>query len=166
MRILGIDPGLRITGYGCVDCAPAAEPRVVEAGVIRVPANRPLAERLHQLHGDIEAVLEELAPALLAIESLYTDPRRATTGVRLGHARGVIMLAAAKRGIDVTEHPPAEVKKSLTGDGRADKRRMQLAIATRCRLEAPPDPPDVADALAVAICASQRLASQAALHVI
>ena len=157
MRILGIDPGLRITGYGCVEWLEGGAPRIIEGGVIRIRPNLPLAERLHQLHTDLQQVIADLSPRLLAVESLFTHPERAATGVRLGHARGVILLAAASRDIEVVEHAPAEVKKALTGDGRADKRRMQLAIATRCGLEQPPEPADVADALAVAMCAAERL---------
>lgn len=156
MRILGIDPGLRITGYGLVL---AAGPRVtvIEAGVIRIPPDGSLPHRLHQLHTDLTDVITELRPGLVSVESVFSHPERAATGVRMGHARGVILLAAAQHGIEVVEHPPAQVKKALTGDGSADKTRMQSAIMTRCGLTTTPEPPDVADALAIALCAAQRL---------
>lgn len=157
MRILGIDPGLRITGYGVVEVSGGIEPSIVEGGVIRIPTDLALPARLRRLHEDVRGVLEDLGPDLMAVETVFTHPDRAATGVRMGHARGVILLAAAQSGLPVVEHPPAQVKKSLTGDGSADKGRMQAAIATRFGLDAPPDPPDVADALAIALCAANRL---------
>ncbi len=157
VRILGIDPGLRITGYGCVDTDRSGTISVVEAGVIRIPTTGNLGQRLHHLHQELDAALEELKPDLMSVESLFSHPQRAATGIRMGHARGVILLAAAARSIDLVEHPPTEVKKALTGDGSADKRRMQLAITQQCNLAEVPEPPDVADALAVALCAARRL---------
>lgn len=160
MRILGIDPGLRVTGYGVVEVesiAPGADARLVEGGVLRIPTDLPLPARLRRLHEEILGVIDDLQPGLMSVESVFTHPDRAATGVRMGHARGVILLAAAMRGLDVVEHAPAQVKKSLTGDGSADKTRMQLAIAARCGLDAPPEPADVADALAIALCAAHRL---------
>ena len=160
MRILGIDPGLRVTGYGVVDCDPAVPnqaPRVVEGGVLRIPEDLPLPARLRRLHEEIREIIQDLEPGLVAVESVFTHPDRASTGVRMAHARGVLLLAAAQMGLEVVEHAPAQVKKSLTGDGSADKARMQMAIASRCGLEAPPEPSDVADALAIALCAANRL---------
>ena len=160
MRILGIDPGLRVTGYGVVDVdpdSPGATPRIVEGGVLRIPEDLPLPARLRRLHEEIREVLDELEPEMVAVESVFTHPDRASTGVRMAHARGVLLLAAAQKGLKVAEHAPAQVKKSLTGDGSADKSRMQLAIAARCGLDAPPEPSDVADALAIALCAANRL---------
>lgn len=160
MRILGIDPGLRVTGYGVVECDAEGTthlPRIVEGGVLRIPEDLPLPARLRRLHEEIREVLGELQPELVAVESVFTHPDRASTGVRMAHARGVLLLAAAQHGIEVVEHAPAQVKKSLTGDGSADKARMQMAIATRFGLDAPPEPSDVADALAIALCAANRL---------
>jgi crossover junction endodeoxyribonuclease RuvC len=156
VRILGIDPGLRITGYGAID-ALGSNLTVVEAGVIRIPTDLPLATRLHRLHVDLIAVIEELKPDLMSVETVFSHPERAATGVRMGHARGVILLAAAQNGVKIVEHAPAQVKKALTGDGSADKSRMQAAIASRCGLDVIPEPADVADALAIALCAAQRL---------
>ncbi|MEE2972368.1 MAG: crossover junction endodeoxyribonuclease RuvC [Planctomycetota bacterium] len=157
MRILGIDPGLRLTGYGMVEVSGRTEPSIVEGGVIRIPTDLPLPARLRRLHEDVRGVLADLAPDLMAVETVFTHRDRASTGVRMGHARGVILLAAAQSGLSVVEHPPAQVKKSLTGDGAADKSRMQAAIAVRFGLDAPPEPPDVADALAIALCAAHRI---------
>lgn len=156
MRILGIDPGLRITGYGLV-LAEGSRVTVIEAGVIRVAADGDLPGRLHRLHADLTEVMLELRPGLVSVESVFSHPERAATGVRMGHARGVILLAAAQQGIELVEHAPTQVKKALTGDGKADKARMQAAVVTRCGLDSKPEPPDVADALAIALCAAQRL---------
>ena len=157
MRILGIDPGLRITGYGCVQIDDVSNVTIVEAGIIRVPTSAPLERRLHHLHTELDQVIAELTPGHMAVESLFTHPERMSTGLRMGHARGVILLAAAARDLEVMELPPAEVKKAVTGNGRADKRRMQLAITAQYNLSEIPEPPDVADALAVALCAARRL---------
>ena len=160
VRILGIDPGLRVTGYGVIDFdtrSPSATPTIVEGGVLRIPTDLPLPARLRRLHGEIREVMQELEPGLVAVESVFTHPDRASTGVRMAHARGVLLLAAAQLGVEVVEHAPSQVKKSLTGDGSADKGRMQMAIASRCGLDAPPEPSDVADALAIALCAANRV---------
>jgi crossover junction endodeoxyribonuclease RuvC len=166
MRILGIDPGLRFTGYGCIDTRPGQTTTVVEGGVIRVPPKPPLETRLLYLHEELESLIEDLRPEVMAIETLFTHPKRASTGVRLGHARGVILLAAASFGAEVIELTPAEVKKAITGDGQADKARMQLAVAAQCGLATIPEPSDVADALGIAICAARRLESTAIRNVV
>ena len=157
MRILGIDPGLRFTGYGCIDTNPRGEMSVVEGGVIRIPTTLKFEQRLKYLHDELEGLVGELRPGVMAVESLFTHPKRVSTGIRMAHARGVILLAAAMCGAEVLELSPAEVKKALTGDGRADKRRMQLAVMSQCGLDAIPEPADVADALGVAMCAARRI---------
>jgi len=155
-RILGIDPGLRITGYGLIDVT-GSTTRLVEAGVIRIPEDQPLPDRLGVLHRDLGQIMDDLGPTVVGVEAVFTHPERAGTGVRMAHARGVILLAAAQRGLVVREHAPAQVKKSLTGDGAAGKDRMQSAVATVCGLAEPPEPADVADALAIALCTANRL---------
>ena len=158
MRILGIDPGLRVTGYGMVETAEGrSRPRLVEGGVLRIPTDLPLPARLRRLHEDAREIVAELEPDLVAVESVFTHHDRAAPGVRMAHARGVLLLVAAQAGVDVMEFPPARIKKSLTGDGSATKERMQAAITERCGLPAPPEPNDVADALAIALCAADRL---------
>lgn len=156
VRILGVDPGLRITGYGLIE-VDGPSTRLIEGGVIRIREDAPLADRLAGLHRDMSQVIEDLEPTLVAVESVFTHPERAGTGVRMAHARGVILLAAAQRRLPVREHAPAQVKKSLTGDGSAGKDRMQAAVASVCGLDHPPEPPDVADALAIALCSANRL---------
>lgn len=157
MRILGIDPGLRFTGYGCIDTDARGAFRVVEGGVIRIPTSLKFEQRLRYLHDELSTLVSEVHPGVMAVESLFTHPKRVMTGVRMAHARGVILLTAATCGAEVIELPPAEVKKALTGDGRASKERMQLAVMHQCGLASMPEPSDVADALGVAICAARRL---------
>ena len=149
---MGIDPGLNITGYGVVEAA-AQGPRLLEAGVIRGGSSRrPLEKRLAELHEGVADVLASFRPDVMAIEELYTHYERPRTAILMGHARGVICLAAAQAGVPVQHYAATRIKKMLTGNGRAPKSQLQMAICHQFRLEAPPQPPDVADALAAALC--------------
>lgn len=157
MRFLGIDPGLRATGYGCVDLrAAGAEPSLVEAGVLRLSPRRTVAQRLAELHADLDEIIEALAPSHMVVEKLFAHYAHPTTAIQMGHARGVILLAGARRDVCILELAATEVKKSLTGNGHAGKRQMQLAVQAQCRLREPPSPPDVADAIAIALAAARR----------
>jgi crossover junction endodeoxyribonuclease RuvC len=152
--ILGIDPGLRITGYGVVDCA-TGQPKLLDAGVIRLDPRDSIAVRLVELEQELNAILSEHNPTLIAIEQLYAHVKHPRTSIVMAHARGVILLTAAKRHVELVELPANRVKQSLTGFGHAGKDQMQRAIAAIFRLKEPPEPPDVADALAIALCAWQ-----------
>jgi crossover junction endodeoxyribonuclease RuvC len=156
-RVLGIDPGLHITGYGAVDFA-GLEPRLVEAGTIRTGAKAEMPERLGQLYTDLTELLAELKPHTVAIEKLYAHYKHPRTSILMGHARGVLMLACHQAGIGVRNLPATQVKKGLTGNGHAGKAQVQAAIQSICRLDAPPQPPDVADALAIALVAGRHMA--------
>src|SRR5262249_4053472 len=149
-RYLGIDPGLRITGYGCVE-GDAFDARLVEAGVLRLQAECDgervsVADRLVELHRDLTGLLERLRPEAVAAEAAFAHYRHPATAIAMGHARGVILLAARSAGRRLVELKPNEVKKFLTGHGHASKEQMQGAVQGRLRLAAPPEPPDVADA--------------------
>ncbi len=150
-RILGIDPGLNTTGYGVIEVTPQG-PRLVEGGVVRSNPRHTLAERVREIHDGVAEVIASLRPQALAMEELYAHYERPTTAILMGHARGVICLAAAEAGLPVIPYASTQVKKMLTGNGRAPKSQMQIAVAREFRLPAPPDPPDVADALAIALC--------------
>ncbi|MEL7472419.1 MAG: crossover junction endodeoxyribonuclease RuvC [Planctomycetota bacterium] len=180
MRVLGVDPGSRVTGYGCVDIArPGAKPELVEAGVIRLGADPdsrkrareagldrvPLPERLVELERDLSALIERLAPATVAVEALFAHYRHPATAIVMGHARGVVLLAVQRQGADLVELEPATVKKAVTGSGRASKGQMQSAVQAVFGLDEPPEPSDVADALAVALCAGDRAPLRARLEV-
>lgn len=190
MRILGIDPGLRLTGYGCIDVrAPSVESaaRLVEAGVFRMSleANTSLdltssahAERLSgsavmkkrrmnaasvsarlvELDEDFREALDRLKPDFVAVESLFAHYKHPATAIVMGHARGVLLLAIRAAKVKLLEYKPNEVKKSLTGNGHAPKEQMQRAVQLRFGLADVPRPPDVADALAIALCAAGRVA--------
>ncbi len=159
-RVLGIDPGLRYTGYGCIEAEGAgAVTRVIEAGVIRVPQRKPLPARLAFLHDALSTLMADTSPTLVVIESVFVHRDRAQTAMQMGHARGVMLLAAEQRGIAIDELSPAEVKRAVTGSGRASKEQVQHAVAALLGLATVPDQPDTADALAVALAASQRATS-------
>lgn len=160
MRILGIDPGLQITGYGVIDWKPL-RPALVDAGVIRLTPKTPIADRLVELESELDALVEEHKPDAAAVEQLYSNYAHPRTAILMGHARGVILLVARRRGIRVEEYAANRIKQSLTGHGHASKPQMQRAIQHQWNLKDPPEPPDVADALAVALCCGQALGFQA-----
>lgn len=162
MRILGIDPGLRITGYGCVDNANPPRPALVEGGVIRLTRQATLAARLHQLAVDLGNVLDDLKPDLVVVEKLFATYRHPRTPILMGHARGVVLLLAAERRVEIDELSATAVKRAITGHGHATKRQMQEAIRAECGLAEAPTPADVADAIGIALCAVRRVAVRTA----
>lgn len=155
MRVLGIDPGLRRTGYGCIESTKDGEV-LLEAGVLSIPQGPSLAERLAALNGPLRSVLQELKPDRVVVESVFAHRIRGHTAMLMGHARGVILLAIAEAGLEVVEISPAEVKKAVTGSGRADKLQVQHAVAVQLNLAHIPEPSDAADALALALCGLRR----------
>ena len=159
MRILGIDPGLLLTGYGCVELkVNAIEPTLIEGGVFRLKSKTDVAFRLQQLFDDLTEVVEELQPDVIAVEQLYAHYQHPRTAIIMGHARGIVLLAAQQRGIELQELAATEVKKSITGNGHASKAQMQRSIMSQCNLATMPEPPDVADAIGIALCAARRVA--------
>ena len=149
MRILGIDPGLHLTGYALLTLHPRG-PALEEAGVLRIGTKDPLPNRLHQLHLQMSQLLIEFPCDHMAVEQLYAHYKHPRTAILMGHARGAILLAAAQANIPITSLSSTLVKKMVTGNGHATKRQMQLAVAALYRLARPPSPPDVADAIAIA----------------
>jgi|TARA_B100000959_G_scaffold118261_1_gene124313 crossover junction endodeoxyribonuclease RuvC len=157
MRILGIDPGLRVAGYGCINLqGNSVSPKIVEAGAIRMNADNTISFRLKQLHDDICEIIAELSPEVLAVEKIFTHEDHLSTATIMGHARGVILLAGEQASLPLIELTPAEIKKSVTGNGRATKEQVQHAVANILKLSETPKPSDVADALAIAITAGIR----------
>jgi len=150
--ILGIDPGLDRTGYAVID---PARRSVLDAGVIRAPADRPLARRLYEISQGIESVLDEHRVRLIAVEDLYAHYKHPRTAILMGHARGVVLLAAARHDVEVLSLPATQIKKTITGSGRASKAQIQRAVMIMFRLSKIPEPADVADALAAAACVSE-----------
>ena len=151
MKILGIDPGLNTTGYGVLEIVDQ-KPRLVEAGIVRSKAKGSLTARIQEIYSGVSDVITSLKPDVLALEKLYSHYDRPTTAILMGHARGVICLAAAEADIEVEDYAATQVKKTLTGNGRAPKAQMQRAIQLELNLSAAPEPADVADALAIAFC--------------
>jgi crossover junction endodeoxyribonuclease RuvC len=149
--VLGIDPGLNVTGYGLVEIS-GSRLRLREAGVLRNRRDDPLESKLLELHRGVTEILTAFAPVALAVEQLYSHYERPRTAILMGHARGVICLAAAQAGVPLHHYAATQVKKTLTGSGRAPKAQVQLAICREFGLAQPPEPNDVADALAIALC--------------
>lgn len=152
VRILGVDPGLRRTGYGVIE-AGGGEIQLIEGGVIRGDLGRvPLPDRLLEIHRGVAEVIAEYRPKVVALEQLFSHYGHPRTAILMGHARGVICLAAAEAGLPVYDYPAARIKMALTGSGRASKDQMQRMIQRHLNLDEIPAPHDVADALAVAVC--------------
>ncbi|MEE2686594.1 MAG: crossover junction endodeoxyribonuclease RuvC [Planctomycetota bacterium] len=149
--ILGIDPGLNITGYGLIQ-AGQENPQLLEAGVVRGGRRTLLEQRLKKIHDGVSEVIRQHRPMAIAVEELYSHYRMPRTAIMMGHARGVICLAAAQHEIPVYHYAATQIKKVLTGNGRATKQQMQNAICHEFGLATPPEPADVADALAIALC--------------
>jgi crossover junction endodeoxyribonuclease RuvC len=147
MRILGIDPGLQVCGYAVVDGE-----SLIEAGAIRTNAKSAIEVKLNQIAEDIESLLKKFAPDFVAVEQLYSHYAHPTTAILMGHARGVILQTCAAASIEVKSFSATRIKKSLTGNGRASKEQVQRTIQTILRLTHLPEPPDVADAIAAALC--------------
>lgn len=151
-RILGIDPGLNVSGYGVV-AIERGGPRVIEAGVIRSGSRvSSLGRRLGAIHEAVQDVISSLQPTVVALEELYSHYQRPRTAILMGHARGVICLAAAQAGIPLHHYAATQIKRILTGSGRAPKAQMQQAVQRELHLGHVPEPADVADALAIALC--------------
>jgi crossover junction endodeoxyribonuclease RuvC len=157
IRVIGIDPGLNVTGYGVVVCS-ADEVKLLEAGVIRVPRNHgeSLPQRLESLFVELRRVIEEFNPQAMCLEEVYSHANYPRTAILMGHARGVICLAARLAGIPVLSFSAKRVKQSVTGNGNASKLQVQRAVQSYFSLHRVPYPPDVADALAVAMCYANR----------
>jgi len=151
MRILGIDPGLNVTGYGVLELGDGRL-RLCEAGVVRGGDRGAISTRVAAIHDGVAEVIAAFGPSVMAIEELYSHYARPRTAILMGHARGVICLAAAQARVPVVHYSATQVKKILTGSGRAPKSQVQQAIQRELGLPSLPEPPDVADALAIALC--------------
>ena len=153
-RILGVDPGLQVTGYAIIEVG-QQKPIVREAGLIRSAEGRAatdLAHRICNLYDSILGILDQFRPESVVVEQLYAHYQHPRTAILMAHARGVIFLAAAQRQLPVTSYNATRVKKTITGSGRAPKDQVQRTIQRELGLRELPEPPDVADALAVALC--------------
>jgi crossover junction endodeoxyribonuclease RuvC len=150
VRIFGIDPGSERTGYGCVE-TDGRRHRLVASGAIAARAGDSFPQRLARIHRELGALLASCRPDCVAVENLF-HASNARSALKLGHARGVAILAAVEAGCEVVEYTPAEVKRAVVGYGRAEKHQVQRMVKLMLGLAEPPSPYDAADALAVAIC--------------
>jgi crossover junction endodeoxyribonuclease RuvC len=151
VKILGIDPGLRVCGYGCIEQIGTAT-KLLEAGVVRTKTSETMEYRLNQIAVDIAELLVRLKPSIVAVEELYSHYAHPRTSILMGHARGVILQQCAAAEIEVRSFAATKIKKSLTGNGRASKEMMQRTIQSMLHLDNVPEPNDVADAIAAALC--------------
>ena len=155
MKVFGIDPGSARTGYGCVR-SDGARHRLLVCGAIATRAATSFPEKLHIIHAELSALIRTHRPDCVAIENLF-HAVNARSALKLGHARGVAMLAAVEAGIPIVEYTPAEVKQSVVGYGRAEKAQVQSMIQLLLGLSDPPAPFDASDALAIAVCHLNRM---------
>ena len=156
MRIFGIDPGLQVCGYACLDVSQAGE-ELVEAGVFRTLNDTALEIRLNSIAKDVESILKKLNPDIVAVEELYSHYAHPTTAILMGHARGVILQKCAEAGIKIKSLSATRIKKSITGNGRASKEQVQRTVQMLLSLPCLPEPNDVADAIAAALCCANMI---------
>ena len=150
MRIFGVDPGSARTGYGCIDTS-GSRHRVVVCGAVSLPARVPFSEKLLTLHSALTTLIAEHRPDAVAVEDLF-HAKNARSALKLGHVRGVVLLAASQAGIPIAEYAPTEIKRAVVGYGRAEKHQVQEMVTLLLGLSEKPSPLDVSDALAVAVC--------------
>jgi len=164
MRILGIDPGLVLTGYGVIDWK-LLRPALVCGGVVRLSARSSMPQRLAELEAELQALFDEFKPDVCAVEQLYAHYTHPRTAILMGHARGVILLVAQRQGIRIEQFAANRIKQAVVGHGHAGKAQVQRAIQAMWNLRQPPDPPDVADALAIAVCCGRNISPRPAVRV-
>ena len=156
MRILGIDPGTGILGFGIIDVDAKGKPKLVDAGVIRTPVKQADSDRLATIYDELHEIISELKPQVMSVEKLFFA-QNVTTAMSVSQARGVVLLCGKQHNLELFEYTPQEIKVALTGYGRADKKQMQEMVRTILNLEEVPKPDDCADALAAALCHSQSM---------
>ena len=151
MRILGIDPGLGITGYGVIEAGKSGRVKLKEAGLIRTKSSSRIASRLEKIYSNITDVIQEYKPDVLVLEKLYSHYKHPVTSILMGHARGVVCLTAGVSGVKLVSYPSTKIKKAVTGRGRATKGQIQGMVAQLLGLKNRLSSPDMSDALACAL---------------
>ena len=161
MRILGIDPGFAIVGWGVIEYS-GSRFRVIAYGSIQTPAKTRMEERLATIYRELSEIIDKYRPDQMAVEELFFNTN-ITTGIKVAEARGVLLLCAEKKGVEIFEYTPLQVKQSVVGYGRAEKKQVITMVTMFLGLKEPPKPDDTADALAIAVChahsGTSRLAS-------
>jgi crossover junction endodeoxyribonuclease RuvC len=154
MRIIGIDPGTGILGFGVIDVEKGGQPRLVDAGVIRTPVHEDDAVRLLTIYDELTEIVTQTKPQQMSVEKLFFS-RNVTTAMTVSQARGVVLLVAMQAGLQIHEYTPMQIKQAITGYGSADKKQMQEMVKVILHLKTIPKPDDAADALAAALTYSQ-----------
>jgi crossover junction endodeoxyribonuclease RuvC len=150
MRILGIDPGLGITGYGAIE-ASGNNQRIIEAGIIRSSPKKRIEKRLSEIYKKIIGLIKDTSPDVVVLEQLYSHYKHPRTSILMGHVRGIICLAIEEEKKQLVNYPSTRVKKAITGRGHASKQQIQRTVTSLLNLEKIPEPVDVTDALALAL---------------
>ena len=158
MRILGIDPGTVATGYGAIE-SDGDRHSLQDYGVLSPTASMSFPEKLHFIHSELVKVIADCRPDRMAVENLFYAAN-VKSALKLGHVRGVAIIAGVSQGLPIDEYSPLEIKQAVVGYGRADKRQVQKMVALLLGLDVPPEPHDAADALAVALCHAHRFRFQ------
>ncbi len=156
MRIIGIDPGTGILGFGVIDVDKQGRLSLVDAGVIRTPVHQPDSERLSTIYDELHEIIEATKPEVMSVEKLFFS-QNVTTAMSVAQARGVVLLCGKQHKLELYEYTPQQIKQSITGHGRADKKQMQEMVKVLLALKEIPKPDDAADALAAAICCTTEL---------
>jgi len=162
MKILGIDPGLQVCGYAVVDSSGDGQ-RLIEAGVFQTSAGSMIEDRLNRIAEDSGTILKKFRPDVVAVEELYSHYAHPKTAILMGHARGVILQKCAEASVEVKSFSATRIKKSITGNGRASKGQVQRTIQTMLSLSSVPEPNDVADAIAAALCCANTVRNAAVI---
>lgn len=151
MRIIGIDPGTGILGFGVIDLDTKGKVSLVDAGVIRTPVHQADSERLVTIYDELQELIKETKPTIMSVEKLFFA-QNVTTAMSVSQARGVVLLCGRQHQLELHEYTPMQIKLALTGYGKADKKQMQEMVRVLLNLKEVPQPDDAADALAAAIC--------------
>lgn len=162
MRILGIDPGFAIVGWGLIEYS-GSRFKVIAYGSIQTPAKTKMEERLSTIYRELSGIIEKFRPDEIAVEELFFNTN-ITTGIKVAEARGVILLCGEQKGVRVNEYTPLQVKQSVVGYGRAEKKQVITMVTMLLGLKEPPKPDDTADALAIAVCHAHSGASRLASY--
>ncbi len=156
MRILGIDPGTGILGFGVIEIGASNKAQLVDAGVIRTPVKEDDAVRLHTIYEELVDIITSTKPQIMSVEKLFFA-QNVTTAMTVAQARGVVLLVGQQNGLEIYEYTPLQIKQAITGYGRAEKKQMQEMVRVILGLKEVPKPDDCADALAAALCCAQTI---------
>lgn len=156
MRILGIDPGTGILGFGVIELNDRMQPKLVDAGVIRTPVKQPDSDRLFTIYAELDELIKELKPRIMSVEKLFFA-QNVTTAMSVSQARGVVLLLGKQHDLELAEYTPLQIKQAVTGYGKADKKQVQEMVRLQLGLAEVPKPDDCADAIAAALCHMQTM---------